>query len=197
MAIWYNDDHMNNKRFIYLYSIILAIILGVLIYRELLPKLGTEENKPKPGPAVTNFEECAQSGVPVRETYPRQCVSADGTMFSEDIGNELEKMDIITIDSPRPTAELSHEITISGKARGTWYFEASFPISLEDANGKEIANSIAKAQGEWMTESFVPFTSTLSVPSTFSGKAKLILKKDNPSGEAQFADELVVPITIK
>ena len=197
MAIWYNDDHMNNKRFIYLYSIILAIILGVLIYRELMPKPEALRNTPKPLESVTNFEECVQSGAPVRETYPRQCVSAGGTMFSEYIGNELEKTNLITIDSPRPTAELTHTITISGKARGTWYFEASFPISLEDVNGKEITNSIAKAQGEWMTESFVPFTSTLSVPSTFSGSARLILKKDNPSGEAQFADELIVPITIK
>lgn len=34
---------------------------------------------------VTNFEECVAAGNPVMESYPRQCRSADGQLFVEEI----------------------------------------------------------------------------------------------------------------
>ena len=36
-------------------------------------------------PAITNFEECAAAGNAVMESYPRQCRSADGRLFVEEI----------------------------------------------------------------------------------------------------------------
>jgi hypothetical protein len=146
--------------------------------------------------AVSNFEECIAAGLPILESYPRQCRSAAGEMFSEDIGNELEKADLIVIDSPRPNELIKGLVSVSGRARGPWYFEASFPVVLVDENGNELATAIAQAEGEWMTENFVPFKASLNIPDSFNGKAKLILKKDNPSGEPQFDDELIVPVVI-
>src|SRR3989344_2213113 len=35
--------------------------------------------------AVTNFKECAAAGNPVMESYPRQCRSADGQLFVEEV----------------------------------------------------------------------------------------------------------------
>lgn len=146
--------------------------------------------------AVTNFEECIAAGLPIMESYPRQCRSSAGEVFSEDIGNELEKADLIVIDSPRPNDLIKGAVSISGRARGTWYFEASFPIVLVDENGNELVTAIAQAEGEWMTENFVPFKAVLNIPASFTGKAKLLLKKDNPSGEPQFDDELIVPVVV-
>lgn len=37
------------------------------------------------GVPITNFEECALAGNPVMESYPRQCRSAEGILFIEDI----------------------------------------------------------------------------------------------------------------
>ena len=54
---------------------------------------------------ITSFEECLKAGNPVMESYPRQC-RAGSTAFTEDIGNELAKMDLIRLDSPRPNAEV-------------------------------------------------------------------------------------------
>jgi hypothetical protein len=46
-----------------------------------------------------------------------------------------------------------------------------------------------------MTENFVPYTSTLTFPPQPKGsKGKLILKKDNPSGEPSRDDSLIVPV---
>ena len=43
-------------------------------------------------PWATNFAECVALGNPLMESYPRQCRSGDIT-FTEDIGDQLNKMD--------------------------------------------------------------------------------------------------------
>lgn len=95
--------------------------------------------------------------------------------------------DLILIESPAPKSKITSPLEIKGEARGNWYFEASFPIVLTDWDGKIIAQGIATAQSNWMTEEFVPFTGTLnfenpSWDADFSKRGFLIFKKDNPSG---------------
>lgn len=98
---------------------------------------------------------------------------------------------VITLQTPMIIVE------VKGRARGTWFFEASFPVELVNAAGDTIAKGIAQADDEWMTTEFVPFHATLkfnaSITQTGSMGA-LILKKDNPSGEPQFDDEFLVPV---
>ena len=106
-----------------------------------------QTDTPEP-PAITNFDECMQAGNPVMESYPRQCRSEDGETFTEDIGNALELMDFIRLDKPYANQVIFSPLIIEGKARGTWYFEADFPIRLYDANDVEIAVGFGTAQGE-------------------------------------------------
>src|SRR5690606_9479926 len=101
--------------------------------------------------------------------------------------NEVEisaKDDLIRITTPKPGDTITSPLTITGEARGVWFFEGDFPIVLQDSNGEVVAEYYASAQGEWMTEDFVPFKSTLVFenPETTNNKGTLILKKDNPSG---------------
>jgi len=94
----------------------------------------------------------------------------------------------IQIDSPQPNRQIyvgNETIPISGKAKGTWFFEGSFPIRLEDASGRVLATTKAHATGDWMTASFVPFTAQIVIPTSFSGTANIVLAKDNPSGLPQ------------
>lgn len=79
----------------------------------------------------TSFNECLASGFPVKESYPRRCKLISGQSLNEDIGNELEKVDLIVVDNPRPNSNIKSPLAIFGKARGIWFFEASFPISLK------------------------------------------------------------------
>ncbi len=131
------------------------------------------------------------------ESYPRQCRAGDGTLFVEDIGNELEKIDLIRLDSPRPNQGIQSPLGISGEARGFWYFEADFPIRLLDEAGNEIAITIAQAQGDWMTEEFVPFKATLTFSAPPGTRGTLVLEKDNPSGLPENADALIVPVIVE
>lgn len=94
-----------------------------------------------------------------------------------------------------PNAQITSPMTLTGRARGPWYFEASFPIELRDSNNTLLATAIAQAQGDWMTENWVPFTAPFSFPAQPAGSTgTLVLKKDNPSGEPQNDASLVVPV---
>lgn len=145
---------------------------------------------------INNFNDCVLAGNQVMESYPRQC-RANGQNFTEDIGNELEKMDLIRIDIPRPNTAISSPATISGEARGFWFFEASFPVQLYDEDNNLLATGIAQAQDEWMTEDFVPFQLQMEFTKPQSSMGKLILKKDNPSGIPEYEDQLIVPVTFQ
>lgn len=96
-----------------------------------------------------------------------------------------------------PGDTVTSPLTVTGEARGTWYFEASFPVRLLDGNGNEIAVEPAQAQEDWMTEDFVPFEVTLvfTQPSTPTGT--LVLEKDNPSGLPEHADQITMPVSFQ
>lgn len=179
---------MNKKIFIFL---IIVILVGTALYFTVC-KPGEA-----PPPDINSFEECVSAGYPVLESYPRQCKTPDGKTFTEDIGNELEKVDLIQIDNPRPNQIIESPLFIKGKAKGNWYFEADFPVKLFDDNNFLLGITPAQALGDWMTEDFVPFSSTLlfAVPST--PKGRLVLEKDNPSGLPEHADELTIPVYFK
>ncbi len=146
---------------------------------------------------VASFEECVQAGNPVMESYPRQCRIASGAMFVEEIEEPGKPENPVIIDSPQPGAKVNNPLRIKGRARGSWYFEASFPAKLYDAAGSLLAEIPVTAQGDWMTEDFVPFSSEMSftVPSTATGT--LVLEKDNPSGLPEQADEVRVPVVFE
>ncbi len=100
----------------------------------------------------------------------------------------------IVVSSPVLQSVVSSPMRISGEARGTWYFEASFPIVLLDSNGNQIAIGHAEAQGEWMTENFVPFVATLPFSSPTTRDGVLVLKNDNPSGDPIRDKEVRIPV---
>ena len=148
-----------------------------------------------PKVAVTDFNSCAAAGRPILESYPRRC-QYGSTTFTENIGNALDKTDLIQVADPVPNQTIGSPLTITGQAVGSWYFEASFPVKLFDANNNQLAEGIAQANGDWMTTNFVPFSATLNFatqPADSTGT--LILYKDNPSGDPANDDQLTIPVT--
>ncbi|HCC83732.1 TPA: hypothetical protein DEP96_02700 [Candidatus Uhrbacteria bacterium] len=147
---------------------------------------------------VTNFTECVAAGNAIMESYPRQC-RAEGQTYTEDVGNVISHLDLIRLTTPLPGDTVRSPLTIKGEARGSWFFEASFPVFLTDWDGRIIGSGIAQAQGDWMTSDFVPFTATITfVPDAevYSNRGALILRKDNPSGLPEHDDALEIPVVI-
>lgn len=143
---------------------------------------------------ISSYEECVAAGFASMESYPPQCKTSDGRSFTQNIGNELEYHDEILIENPRPNQKISSPITVRGKVRGNWLFEASFSGELFDANDKSLGTVILQAQGEWMTIDFVPFTGELvfSTPETETGTLKII--NANPSGLPENNKTILMPV---
>jgi len=142
---------------------------------------------------VSSFQECVAAGYPVQESFPRKC-SVDEQTFTEDIGNVLEKNEIIKIDNPRPNQKISSPLEINGEAKGTWYFEASFSAELKDGKGETIKEIPITTQENWMTEDFVSYEETMEFNTPETATGTLILHKANPSGMSENEDQLIVPI---
>ncbi|MBI2610099.1 GerMN domain-containing protein [Candidatus Giovannonibacteria bacterium] len=171
------------------------ILIGILIIIAVLVGIWYFVTRGNLNPvAVNNFNECTARGYPVMESYPRQCRTPDGKTFSEDIGNAIEKQDLIRVTSPRPNQVVKSPFVLEGEARGYWYFEASFPFRLEDSTGNVERSGIVQAKSEWMTENFVPFREVVDFRFRNPGPGKIILNKDNPSGKPENDDQLVIPV---
>ncbi|MFH0806133.1 MAG: Gmad2 immunoglobulin-like domain-containing protein [Candidatus Brennerbacteria bacterium] len=107
------------------------------------------------------------------------------------------KRNLIEPTTLHPGDVISSPLTISGRARGNWYFEASFPVRLLDANGVNIPLTppYITANSNWMTTEFVPFSAVLTFAQQPSGThGTLIFQKDNPSGLPEHDDSLEFPV---
>lgn len=102
--------------------------------------------------------------------------------------------DRIRLTTPLAGASVRSPLEIAGEARGSWFFEASFPVTLLDANGGVLARRPAQARGEWMTEEFVPFDAELTFTQPTTSTGTLVLAKDNPSGLAEHDAEVRIAV---
>lgn len=119
------------------------------------------------------------------------------TRSSEDdvVKEPAEQFDI-KVDLPAQNQEVSSPLNISGRARGSWFFEASFPVKIIDENGETISEGTAQAAGDWMTEDLVIFHASLNYKAAEKKKAVLVLQNDNPSGLLENSKEFRVPIVL-
>ncbi len=123
------------------------------------------------------------------------CQFAECPEFSPE---ETPADDMIVVNAPREGAAVTSPISISGRARGNWFFEASAPVVVVNWDGLIIGEGYITAQGDWMTTEFVPFTGTISYtidPNTPYDRGAIIFKKDNPSGLPEYDDAREIPIT--
>ncbi|MFZ2193090.1 MAG: Gmad2 immunoglobulin-like domain-containing protein [Candidatus Moraniibacteriota bacterium] len=107
--------------------------------------------------------------------------------------------DKILISSIKPNDEISSPVTISGKARGSWFFEGSFPIEIYDDNNKLLIATTAlfvpKSEIDtWMTEDFVDFKSVVNFNEPSADSGYILFKKDNPSGIAENNESFKLPV---
>lgn len=151
-----------------------------------------------PQQAITSFEECANAGYPVMEMYPPSCRTPQGQTFTQQVpsSSPVSMHPLIRVQTPQAGQRVQSSFPVSGEARGNWFFEASFPITVKDSSGRVLSTAFATAEGEWMTENFVPFTATITIPSGYTGPATVVVQKDNPSGLPEHDDFVSVPITI-
>jgi len=118
--------------------------------------------------------------------------------------NEAKNFNSDITVSVKSNQVITSPLQIDGKARGFWFFEASFPIKLVDENNNILAITIAQAKedpvtGEvnWMTEDFVDFKAKLEFVPEKNQKGFLIFMRDNPSGLPENNEEFKVPVQME
>jgi len=119
-------------------------------------------------------------------------VTGDNTVNTTPIAPDVSNL--IYLADPSADAMVFSPLEVFGEARGTWYFEGSFPVHLYDANGVLIGKGVAEAAGDWMTEEFVPFSVTMDFAAPQTETGTLVLFKDNPSGDPANDLKLVTPV---
>jgi hypothetical protein len=168
------------KKFLSTGLILVSIGIGFSLY------FNQKKNEPV---FCTQEAKMCPDGSFVGRTGP-MCEFAECPPFTGDDSH----FDLIRVQSLTAGDLVSSPLTITGEARGNWYFEASFPVQLLDADGNVLVSHYAQAQSEWMTTDFVPFSSVLVFDPPATATGTLVLQKDNPSGESQFDDSISIPI---
>lgn len=115
---------------------------------------------------------------------------------------DTEKSDdknvLMKVHVPSPNQVIESPLIVKGEARGSWYFEATFPVVLVNWDGVIIAESHAQAEGKWMTEEFVPFEATLEFETPIYGEnGTLMLQRSNPSGLLEHEEAFEVSVKFK
>lgn len=152
--------------------------------------------------ACSDQEEAAsvRSDTVVTDTAAPDATAPDTAAATSEVPADVqahidEHADLVRLDSPEPLAVIESPLEVTGRARGSWYFEASFPVVLVNWDGLIIAEGVATADGDWMTEQFVPFRATLEFETPDYGeRGTLILQKHNASGLPEHDDALEVPV---
>lgn len=106
----------------------------------------------------------------------------------------VARHELVRVHTPLPGAVIESPLRIEGEARGGWYFEASFPVTLLSEDGIVVARHYATADGEWMTRDFVPFSAEVIFSHPGEGDGWLVLERSNPSGLPEHDDELRIPV---
>ncbi|MBU4314915.1 Gmad2 immunoglobulin-like domain-containing protein [Patescibacteria group bacterium] len=90
---------------------------------------------------------------------------------------------------------ITSPLTITGQARGSWFFEATAPVVIVNWDGLIIAQGYIQTTDDWMTEEFVPFVGTLEFEKpSYGDNGAIILQADNPSDLPEFDKALEIPI---
>jgi hypothetical protein len=179
---------MNNRKVFGIVIVLAAIILAIFLWPRKAHGPQTGQNA-----QVVDFASCSAAGNEVLQTYPAQCRTADGQIFVEELGPQADAV----VDQPMENALIKSPVSISGKAKGNWFFEASLPVVITDANGKELGRQPFMATGEWQTTAYVPFSGTMPFEKPATDTGFVIVSKDNPSGDPARDASVKIPVKFK
>lgn len=95
--------------------------------------------------------------------------------------------------------EVSFPFTVRGEARGFWFFEGSAPLYVVDERDVVVGSGFIEAEGDWMTERFVPFSGTVSLRGEVKRGSDLavVLERHNASGLPQHDASVRIPVSYK
>jgi len=170
---------------------ICLIILAAAIYLRLQDLFNGEEAEV----AIPIVDEAATTP----ENQPTSTVEIKATGTPEEIipENEPSKSPImVELMFPQTDELMRSPYVVKGKAHGSWFFEAFFPVVLTDLEGNILGMTNAVAVGDWMVDGMVNFKADLQFDAAGVDRGYLIFKKDNPSGLPENDAQVSYPVRL-
>ncbi len=173
-------------------GVLFALVLvvgGGYWYTQVTQKPLPSADEPEP----TDFAECARL-YPVNRSLPRTCTTRTGTLFTEDLGNQLEVRAYVSVSTPRPNDTISSPIHIKGEARGDWYSDdVLIPVEIRSANGEVIGHGTVETKQFTGSLKMQAFEGTVSFETPrFGHSGTVVLYNKNNT-----RDRLVIPVGFK
>lgn len=139
---------------------------------------------------------------PIVETpeMPTEITPATTTTIvsTSSVSNPIDTATQVEITSPLPNSEVKSPITVTGKAKGGWFFEANAGLAVLDANKQPITIGNVTATSDWMTADYVSFTGKITYPAAYKGQNGYIqFSNDNPSGLPENSKTFLVPVLFR
>ena len=129
---------------------------------------------------------------PQRAMAPTSNASSTGTGVPQTV---MSPDGHVAVSAPLAGESVVSPFTVVGTVTGDgWFFEASFPVKVVDADGTVLGGGQARATEDWMTTSTVPFTANITFAKPHSATGTIVFSKDNPSGLPQNAESFSVPV---
>jgi len=132
-----------------------------------------------------------QNGQWVKHGNPSSPMPTSGCGTSQ----STQEPDII-VTSPQSNQIITSPLSIEGKAKGSWYFEAVAPVRLLDDKGNVLTSGQIQTQGDWMTSDYVPFKAELTFSYNATTSGTLLFHNDNPSGLPENDKEFNVSVQL-
>ena len=138
--------------------------------------------------------------------YPRTTTSVPRTtsqpIYSSTSGSAkfipADAINYIHLSTPLPNIATIAPIRVTGEARGSWYTNQLFSVILKDYKGNVIASTQAAAVGNWLTEKFIPFETTVTFTTQPSGsRGTLVLGSNAPAGSPTAGMRVEIPVIFK
>lgn len=169
-----------NKKLLYIVLVVAVFLVAVILY---LQRTFSPLTIPAPSPTVSVTDSITPS---------TNAVSPTLSPTGEDTSDKKRP----SVAIPKPNAQVSSPVTITGTVPPGWMFEGVFPVKLLDAQRKVITQSPAKevTPGSWTSGNDVAFHATIDFETT-AKSGFIVLENDNPSGLPENADSFEIPIT--
>lgn len=108
----------------------------------------------------------------------------------------VELPSLVTVSNPPKNSVIGDVLELKGQARGYWYFEGQFPVSVIDDTGYIVAQGTARAMSDWKTTDMVPFEMNIEITSVAQSETGIIkiIRDEQKGSNAQYVE---VPVKFK
>ena len=103
--------------------------------------------------------------------------------------------DELVLFEPQDGDTVGCPLRVQGRALGSWFFEATFPVRLVDAEGQTIFQAPLMTSENWMTEDYIGFEASFYYQTTAT-EGTLILENANASGLPENAKQVSLDVTL-